>query len=298
MQRIPRQQRLCCLQKCLFLHGFPATHAVDHFFIDRQHVGLFADFRQLFHRDPLYRSVFVRLDPQRFFLVGNDAVGDVIVLMCRNGNALFLMCFDRENVQRENGSGKGIGFLNTGFLFCLPHGCPEKITGTVSVSACPCKGIVDAVVDHQHLIHCRIHDETGTGEMAFRVAAVEQLCAVLFRRKEYLVPVAAFLFGFGRIGSKTFFPVGHILFLHDVSHVVCPFFLITPHKPCAGLSLLCRQQNRNFRTVSQFAAERNGAVVTVHDMLDDRQPQSCAATLFRTAFVHPIEPFKDPALCL
>ena len=79
------------MANCLFLHGFPATHAVDHFFIDRQHVGLFADFRQLFHRDPLYRSVFVRLDPQRFFLVGNDAVGDVIVLMCRNGNALFLM---------------------------------------------------------------------------------------------------------------------------------------------------------------------------------------------------------------
>ena len=93
------------------------------------------------------------------------------------------------------------------------------------------KGIVDAVVDHQYLIHCRIHDETGTGEVAFRVAAVEQLCAVLFRRKEYLVPVAAFLFGFGCIGSKTFFPVSHILFLHDVSHVVCPFFLTTPHKP-------------------------------------------------------------------
>ena len=126
------------------------------------------------------------------------------------------------------------------------------------------------MVDHQHLIHCRIHDETGTGEVAFRVAAVEQLCAVLFRCKEYLVPVASFLFGFGRIGSKTFFPVGHILFLHDVSHVVCPFFLITPHKPCAGLSLLCRQQNRNFRTVSQFAAERNGAVVAVYDVLDDR----------------------------
>ena len=28
-----------------------------------------------------------------------------------HGNALFLMCFDRENVQRENGSGKGIGLL-------------------------------------------------------------------------------------------------------------------------------------------------------------------------------------------
>ena len=220
---IPRQKRLCQLCHDLFLHGFPSAHPGDDLFIHREHMRFFADLRQLFHGDPVHGGVFVRGDAQRLSGICNQPVGHVVVLVFRNGCAVFLVRPDRENVQGQNSAGEGIGLSDAGLFLCLPDGSPEKIVGTVCVTARPGEGVVDAVIDHQHLFQPGVHDESGTGKVAFCVAAPEQLCAVLFRRKEYLVPVTAFLFGFGNIGGETGFPVGHILFLHDISHVVCPF---------------------------------------------------------------------------
>ena len=63
------------------------------------------------------------------------------------------------------------------------------------------------------------------------------------------------------------------------------------------LFLGIREMNLNGGTLAGGTFQMNVRMVLMCGVLDDRKPQPGAAAFLGVAFVHAVEPLKDPALC-
>ena len=72
----------------------------------------------------------------------------------------------------------------------------------------------------------------------------------------------------------------------------------SPGSSAGGLPSLCLfgKKYTDFCSGAQSTFQLHTSLMELHHMLDNGKPQSGAADLFGTAFVHPVKPFKYPQL--